>query len=59
MADFTSENLSSKFGNKEKSVNKAGLPTDYGDTKITILPRDPICIFAYCFNTNGSIQKTD
>ena len=47
MADFTSENLSSKFGNKEKSVNKAGLPTDYGDTKITILPRDPICIFAY------------
>ena len=47
MADFTSENLSSKFGNKEKSVNKAGLPVDYGDTKITILPRDPICIFAY------------
>ena len=47
MADFTSENLSSKFGNKEKSVNKAGLPADYGDTKITILPRDPICIFAY------------
>lgn len=47
MAEFTSENLSSKFGNKEKSVNKTGLPTDYGDTKITILPRDPICIFAY------------
>lgn len=47
MAEFTSKNLSSKFGNKEKSVNKAGLPVDYGDTKITILPRDPICIFAY------------
>ena len=47
MADFTSENLSSKFGNKEKSVNKTGLPADYGDTRITILPRDPICIFAY------------
>ena len=47
MAEFTSENLSSKFGNKEKSVNKTGLPADYGDTRITILPRDPICIFAY------------
>lgn len=47
MTEFISANLSSKFGNKEKSVNRAGLPTDYGDTKITILPRDPICIFAY------------
>ena len=42
-----SENLSSKIGGQEKPVNKAGLPLDYGDTKITILPRDPICIFAY------------
>jgi hypothetical protein len=42
-----SEKLSSKFGNEEKPVNKTGLPLDYGDTKITILPRDPICIFAY------------
>lgn len=42
------ERLSSKLENKqEKSVNKTGLPLDYGDTKITILPRDPICIFAY------------
>ena len=42
-----SENLSSKIGAQEKPVNKTGLPLDYGDTKITILPRDPICIFAY------------
>ncbi len=42
-----SENLSSKIGTQEKPVNKTGLPLDYGDTKITILPRDPICIFAY------------
>ncbi len=42
-----SEKLSSKLGNEEKPVNKTGLPLDYGDTKITILPRDPICIFAY------------
>ena len=42
-----SEKLSSKIGNQEKPVNKTGLPLDYGDTKITILPRDPICIFAY------------
>lgn len=42
-----SEKLSSKIGDQDKPVNKAGLPLDYGDTKITILPRDPICIFAY------------
>ena len=47
MTEFTSDNLSSKIGKEEKSVNKSGLPADYGDTKITILPRDPICIFAY------------
>ncbi|MDD2523869.1 MAG: DUF4912 domain-containing protein [Endomicrobiia bacterium] len=42
------ENLSSKLESKqEKTVNKAGLPLDYGDTKITVLPRDPICLFAY------------
>ena len=42
-----SENLSSKIEAQEKPVNKTGLPLDYGDTKLTILPRDPICIFAY------------
>ena len=42
------ENLSSKLENKqEKVVNKTGLPLDYGDTKITVLPRDPICLFTY------------
>ena len=52
-----SENLSSKIGNKEKPVNKTGLPLDYGDTKITILPRDPICIFAYWSISNEYIDK--
>ena len=42
-----SENLSSNLVGQDKPVNKSGLPLDYGDTKITILPRDPICIFAY------------
>jgi len=41
------ENLSSKLDSQGKQVNKTGLPLDYGDTKITILPRDPICVFAY------------
>ncbi|MBQ2219843.1 MAG: DUF4912 domain-containing protein, partial [Elusimicrobia bacterium] len=52
-----SENLSSKIGNQEKPVNKTGLPLDYGDTKITILPRDPICIFAYWSISNEYIDK--
>ena len=38
---------SSKLENKTKPVNKLGLPKDYGDTAITILPKDPVSIFAY------------
>ncbi len=52
-----SENLSSKLDSQGKQVNKAGLPLDYGDTKITILPRDPICIFAYWSISKDSYDK--
>ena len=51
------ENLSSKLDTQKKEVNKAGLPSDYGDTKITILPRDPICIFAYWSVSKESYEK--
>ncbi len=54
-----SENLSSKSENKQdKYVDKTGLPLDYGDTKITILPRDPICIFAYWSISGRFYEKT-
>jgi len=40
--------LSSRFGGKQDSfVNKAGLPKNYGDTKIMLLPRDPLWMYAY------------
>lgn len=52
-----SENLSSKLDSQGKQVNKAGLPLDYGDTKITILPRDPICVFAYWSISKDSYEK--
>ncbi len=51
------EKLSSKLEGADKAVNKAGLPADYGDTKITILPRDPICIFAYWSISENSKEK--
>lgn len=52
-----SENLSSKLDSQGKQVNKNGLPLDYGDTKITVLPRDPICIFAYWSISKDSYEK--
>ena len=52
-----SENLTSKIGSQQKAVNKSGLPFDYGDTKITILPRDPICIFAYWSISSGFVEN--
>lgn len=52
-----SENLSSKLDSQGKQVNKTGLPLDYGDTKITILPRDPICVFAYWSISKDSYEK--
>lgn len=52
-----SENLTSKIGSQEKPVNKSGLPSDYGETQITILPRDPICIFAYWSISNEFINN--
>jgi hypothetical protein len=55
--DVLMEKLSSKLKSADKAINKAGLLTDYGDTKITILPRDPICIFAYWSISNESKEK--
>ena len=52
-----SEKLSSKLDSQGKQVNKTGLPLDYGDTKITILPRDPICIFAYWSISKDSYER--
>ena len=48
--------FSSKLENKTKPVNKLGLPKDYGDTAITILPKDPVSIFAY-WSINRETKK--
>jgi hypothetical protein len=44
-----SENLSSKMQgiNKSSQKNQSGLPSNYGDTKAVMLPRDPIWIYVY------------
>jgi len=48
--------VSSKLENKTKPVNKLGLPKNYGETAITILPKDPVCIFAY-WSINEQTKK--
>ena len=49
------ENSSSKIqGSSSKGlINTAGLPSSYGDTKIVILPRDPLWFFAYWEVSSG------
>jgi len=44
-----SENLSSKISGGQKSGPRAksDLPSNYGDTKIVMLPRDPVWIYLY------------
>ena len=49
--------VSSKLENKTKPVNKLGLPKDYGDTSITILPKDPVSIFTY-WSINKETKKS-
>jgi hypothetical protein len=46
---LTKDNLSSKLNKHEKDIscNTFGLPKTYNDTKIVVLPRDPIWIYAY------------
>jgi hypothetical protein len=39
-------------------INTTGLPKSYGDTKIVILPRDPIWFFAYWEVSQGVIEET-
>lgn len=51
------KSVSSKLENKTKPVNKLGLPKNYGDTAITILPKDPVCIFAY-WSINEQTKNT-
>lgn len=45
-----SENLSSKMRGMpsgQDSFEKAGLPKAYGDTRVVIMPRDPVWFYAY------------
>ncbi|MDR1695788.1 MAG: DUF4912 domain-containing protein [Endomicrobium sp.] len=45
-----SENLSSKMQGGKKdvlSINKSGLPDSYNETKVVLLPRDPLWIYVY------------
>lgn len=55
-----SDNLSSKAGNAPlqsmTSGASHGLPKNYGDTKIVILPRDPLWFYAYWEISSGTIN---
>jgi len=45
-----SENLSSKMQGKQRddsTSGRSGLPSNYGDTKVVLLPRDPVWIYVY------------
>ncbi|MDR2425715.1 MAG: DUF4912 domain-containing protein [Endomicrobium sp.] len=54
-----SENLSSKIQGIDKSsrVNKSGLPSNYGDTKAVMLPRDAIWIYIYWEISANTIEE--
>jgi hypothetical protein len=54
-----SENLSSKIqgSNKTGHINKSGLPSNYGDTKAVMLPRDPIWIYVYWEINQSTIES--
>ncbi len=54
-----SENLSSKMQGKRKNtdVNTTGLPESYGDTKVVLLPRDPVWIYVYWEISQNSINN--
>ena len=55
-----SENLSSKMQGKRKNdseINKTGLPSNYGDTKVVLLPRDPVWIYIYWEIAGDEINK--
>ncbi|MGA2090370.1 MAG: DUF4912 domain-containing protein [Endomicrobiales bacterium] len=39
-------------------INATGLPKSYGDTKIVIMPRDPVWFFAYWEVSQGTIDET-
>jgi hypothetical protein len=56
-----SENLSSK-GHGSNVTSRAsgsieGLPKNYGDTKIVILPRDPLWFYAYWELSNDTVNR--
>jgi hypothetical protein len=54
------DNLSSKIkGHSQKpvEVDTSGLPKTYNDTKIVILPRDPVWIFVYWEIPEGKINE--
>ena len=44
-----SKNLNSKIQNTNRNSQEKnpGLPSNYGDTKAVMLPRDPIWIYVY------------
>ena len=54
-----SENLSSKIqgANKSSQKNQSGLPSNYGDTKAVMLPRDPIWIYIYWEISKNTIEQ--
>lgn len=55
-----SENLSSKMQGtrkKDSEINKAGLPSNYGDTKVVLLPRDSVWIYIYWEIAHNEVNK--
>lgn len=54
------ENLSSKMQGKRKTdseINKSGLPSNYGETTVVLLPRDPVWIYIYWEIAQNEITK--
>ncbi|MDR3256950.1 MAG: DUF4912 domain-containing protein [Endomicrobium sp.] len=54
-----SEYLDYKTSGKNKfvAVNKSGLPETYNETKVVILPRDPVWIYAYWEISSETTKK--
>lgn len=57
MVDNSSSKIKGGPSTSEPTAKAAGLPKSYGDTKIAILPRDPLWIYAYWEVSSGAIAS--
>jgi Uncharacterized protein conserved in bacteria len=57
MVDNSSSKIKGGPSTFEPTAKATGLPKSYGDTKIAILPRDPLWIYAYWEVSSGAIAS--